>query len=88
MTAATFELGCNYWPRRRAMYMWRDLDLGEVREELAHIRELGFGVVRIFTLTEDFLVGPTSVDPARVAALVDVAQAAKGRGTDPEAHRM
>lgn len=62
------------------MYMWRDLDLGEVREELAHIRALGFGVVRIFALTEDFLVGPSSVDPARVAALVEVAQAAKDAG--------
>lgn len=78
--AGLFELGCNYWPRRRAMYMWRDFDLGEVRDELAHIRALGFGVVRIFTLTEDFLVDPTSVHAARVAALVDVAQAAKDAG--------
>jgi endo-1,4-beta-mannosidase len=80
MSADIFELGCNYWPRSRAMYMWRDLDLGEVREELAQIRDLGFDVVRIFTLTEDFLPGPTSVDPRKVAALVDVARAAKDAG--------
>jgi endo-1,4-beta-mannosidase len=80
MTSDVFELGCNYWPRRSAMYMWRDLDLGEVREELFQIRELGFDVVRIFTLTEDFLLGPTSVDARRVDALVDVARAAKDVG--------
>jgi hypothetical protein len=27
----TFELGVNYWPRRRAMCMWREFDLGEIR---------------------------------------------------------
>jgi endo-1,4-beta-mannosidase len=80
MNPAVFELGCNYWPRRRAMYMWRGLDLGEVREELLEIRELGFGVVRIFALTEDFLLGPRSVDAGRVGALVEVAQAAKDAG--------
>lgn len=36
-----FELGCNYWPRGSAMYMWRGLDLGEVRADFAHLRELG-----------------------------------------------
>jgi endo-1,4-beta-mannosidase len=80
MSEDRFELGCNYWPRRRAMYMWRDLDLGEVREEFAHVRGLGFDVVRVFTLTEDFLLGPTAVDPGRVSALVDVARAAKDAG--------
>jgi hypothetical protein len=25
--ATTFELGLNYWPKRRAMYMWRDFAL-------------------------------------------------------------
>lgn len=42
----TFELGLNYWPRRRAMYMWRDLDLGEVNDDMAHIASMGFDVVR------------------------------------------
>ena len=37
-----FELGCNYWPRHSAMYMWRELDLGAVRAEMAHMRDLGF----------------------------------------------
>lgn len=75
-----FELGCNYWPRRTAMYMWRDFDLGEIRDELAQMRDLGFGVVRVFALTEDFLVSPTKVDARHVDALVQVATAAKDAG--------
>ena len=44
--AVAFELGINYWPRRRAMYMWREHDLAEVRDEMAQIAALGFDVVR------------------------------------------
>jgi endo-1,4-beta-mannosidase len=80
MKPDVFELGCNYWPRRRAMYMWRDLDLGEVRDDFQRIRDLAFAVVRIFALTEDFLLGPTSVSTRHVEALVDVARAAKDAG--------
>lgn len=76
----TFELGINYWPRRRAMYMWRELDLAEVRDEMAHIADLGFDVVRVFALTEDFLPEPTKVASEKVAQLVRVVQAAKDAG--------
>jgi endo-1,4-beta-mannosidase len=72
-----FELGCNYWPRRSAMYMWRELDLGEVRAELAHMRDLGFHVVRFFLLTEDFLPEPTRVASGMLARLVEVARIAR-----------
>jgi beta-galactosidase len=71
-----FELGCNYWPVRSAMYMWRELDLGEVRAELAHMRDIGFSVVRFFLLTEDFLPEPTRVASDKVAQLVEVARIA------------
>jgi endo-1,4-beta-mannosidase len=71
-----FELGCNYWPQKSAMYMWRELDLGAVRAELAHMRDLGFHVVRFFLLTEDFLPEPSRVDAAKVAQLVEVARIA------------
>ena len=76
----TFELGVNYWPRRRAMYMWREFDLGEVREDMSRIADLGFDVVRLLTLTEDFLPEPMTVDARMVARLVDVARAAKDVG--------
>jgi endo-1,4-beta-mannosidase len=76
----TFELGVNYWPRSRAMYMWRDLDLGEVRDDMARIGELGFDVVRLFALAEDFLPAPRGVSARAVARLVEVVAAAGAAG--------
>jgi endo-1,4-beta-mannosidase len=62
------------------MYMWRELDLGEVREEMAQIASMGFEVVRIFPLTQDFLPRALTVDEKMIARLVDVTQAAKDAG--------
>ncbi len=76
----TFELGVNYWPRRRAMYMWRELDLGEVRDDMAHIASMGFDVVRVFVLTEDFLPGPRTVSMPMVERLVAVSRSARDAG--------
>jgi endo-1,4-beta-mannosidase len=76
----TFELGVNYWPRRSAMYMWRELDIGEVREEMAQIAAIGFDVVRLFTLAQDFLPRPLCVAGDMVANLVHVVRAAKDAG--------
>ena len=78
--ASRFELGVNYWPRRRAMYMWREFDLAEVRDELAHIADMGFDAVRLFALTEDFLPAQDSVAPEMVGRLVEVARAARDVG--------
>jgi beta-galactosidase len=58
------------------MYMWRELDLGEVRADFAHLRDLGVSVVRFFLLTEDFLPAPLTVPTAQISALVEVARAA------------
>jgi endo-1,4-beta-mannosidase len=76
----TFELGVNYWPRRSAMYMWRELDIGEVRDEMAHIASLGFDVVRVFTLAQDFLPEPLCVAGNMVANLLKVVRAANDAG--------
>jgi endo-1,4-beta-mannosidase len=76
----SFELGINYWPRRSAMYMWRELDLGEVREEMAQIASMGFDVVRVFTLAQDFLPRPLCVAGDMVANLLSVVRAAKDAG--------
>lgn len=62
------------------MYMWRELDLGEVRDEFAHIADMGFDTVRLLTLTEDFLPARESVDARMVGRLVDVARVAKEAG--------
>ena len=80
MTEAAFELGINYWPRRRAMYMWREFDLGEIRDEMAHIASMGFDTVRVFALTEDFLPAPDAVDARMVSRLVEVARVAADAG--------
>ena len=76
----TFELGVNYWPRRSAMYMWREFDLGEVRDDMAQIAAIGFDVVRVFALAQDFLTGPRTVAAENVTRLVEVARAAKDAG--------
>jgi len=62
------------------MYMWREFDLAEVRDELAHIADIGFDTVRLFALTQDFLSNPETVAPDMVARLVEVARAAKDTG--------
>lgn len=76
----SFELGVNYWPKRRAMYMWHDFDLGEVRDDFAQIADIGFDVVRIFALTQDFLPGPLSVAREMLGRLVEVLRVAKDAG--------
>ena len=75
-----FELGVNYWPRRSAMWMWREFDIGEVRDDMAQIANIGFDVVRFFALTRDFLSAPMTVEPEMIARLEQVAIAAKDAG--------
>jgi len=76
MTGVAFELGINYWPSRRAMYMWQQLDLVEVRDEMMHIADMGFDTVRLFALTQDFLPEVGRVDAAMVNRLVQVVRIA------------
>jgi endo-1,4-beta-mannosidase len=76
----TFELGVNYWPRRSAMYTWREFDPGEIREEMAQIASIGFDVVRIFALAQDFIPLALTVDPTMIARLVEVVQLAADAG--------
>lgn len=62
------------------MYMWRELDLAEIRDEMAQIADMGFETVRMFALTQDFLPRPDTVDPQMVARLVEVARIVKEAG--------
>ena len=78
--APAFELGVNYWPRRRAMYMWREWDAGEIRDDMAHIADMGFDVVRLLALAEDFMPGAGRVDAAMVGRMVDVVRIAGEAG--------
>ena len=62
--------------------MWRELDIGEVRDEMMQIASLGFDVVRIFPLTEDFLPTPSTVEPRMVQRIVEVVRAAADAGLE------
>ena len=62
------------------MYMWREFDLGEVHDDMAHIASIGFDVVRVFVLFEDFLPGPRTVSAPMVERLVAVSRSARDAG--------
>jgi endo-1,4-beta-mannosidase len=62
------------------MYMWREFDIAEVRDEMAQIAAIGFDVVRVFALTQDFLPRPLTVAADMVSRLVDVVRAASDAG--------
>ena len=78
--AARFRLGINYWPTRRALGMWSDLDPAETREDFARIAAAGFDCVRVFLLWEDFQPEPDEVSTGRLDDLVAVADAAREAG--------
>ena len=79
-TPQPFVLGVNYWPRRKAMYWWRDFDPGEVQEEFSVISGLGLQKVRLFLLWEDFQPTPDQVSAPALANLVQVADIAADNG--------
>lgn len=62
------------------MYMWREFDIAEVRDDMARIADMGFDVARVFVLMQDFMPRQTEVSAAMVAHLEDVASAAKHAG--------
>jgi len=79
-----FNLGVNYWPRRKAMYWWNNFDAGEVREEFSIIKEMGLDIVRFFLLWDDFQPEPDSVSKTvleNLATVCDIA-AENGLGVD------
>ena len=56
-----FVIGVNYWPRKKAMYWWKDFDEKEVQEEFGEIEQLSLSVVRIFLDWEEFQPKPTEI---------------------------
>ena len=62
------------------MYTWREFDAGEIREEMAQIASIGFDVVRIFALAQDFIPLALTVDATMIARLVEVVQIASDAG--------
>jgi endo-1,4-beta-mannosidase len=76
----SFPVGVNYWPRRKAMYWWKDFERDEVAAEFDVIAGLGLSLVRIFLLWEDFQPTPDVVAADALAHLEAVADVAAERG--------
>lgn len=62
------------------MWMWREFDIGEIRDDMVQIASMGFDVARFFALTRDFLPAPMTVAPEMIARLEQVALAGKDAG--------
>src|SRR5262245_59278844 len=76
-----FLLGVNYWPRDRAMSMWRGgLDRKRVAEDFGEIRDLGLKVVRFFLFWEDFQPSAEEISRAALADLGAVVEEAERLG--------
>jgi endo-1,4-beta-mannosidase len=76
--ASPFVLGVNYWPRKKAMYWWKDFERAEVESEFGQIVALGLQVVRIFLFWEDFQPAPNLVNDRALddlGTVLDVARA-------------
>ena len=69
MKTQAFLLGVNYWPRKKGMRWWDRFDEGEAREELAMIRDLGLGHVRVFLLWESFQPEPERIETRAIGHL-------------------
>jgi endo-1,4-beta-mannosidase len=80
MQQNTFTLGVNYWPRKKAMYWWKDFDRAEVETEFAEIAALKLQVVRIFLFWEDFQPVPDRVSDRALADLGSVLDVARDVG--------
>ena len=42
----SFSLGVNYWPRKKAMYWWRQFDEKEVKQEFQIIKSNELDLIR------------------------------------------
>ena len=75
-----FRLGCNYWPRNKAMSWWSDFDAGEVGDEFDVIAGLGMDCVRLFLLWDAWMPSPDVVSTRCLQDLGRVCDAAAARG--------
>jgi len=62
------------------MWMWREFDIGEIRDDMAQMAAMGFDVVRFFALTRDFLPAPMTVALEMIGRLEQVALAGRDAG--------
>ncbi len=67
-----FIVGVNYWPRKKAMYMWKEFDPKEIEEDFRILENLGIKYVRIFLLWEDFQPKPDEISESALKKLQQV----------------
>lgn len=76
-SATDFVVGVNYWPRKKAIYWWKNFDKHEVRHEFGEIKQLNLSVVRIFLDWEEFQPKPTKISSdalERLHEVLDIAE--------------
>ena len=74
-----FIVGVNYWPRKTAMFMWREFDRDVVEEDMSIISSLGLSCIRIYLLWEDFQPTPQTVPTVMLDRLVELLESADRR---------
>ena len=72
-----FILGVNYWPRKKAMYWWRDFDENEVNREFKEIAGYGLNTIRFFLDWEYFQPHPSKINNQAIKNLEKVFDIAK-----------
>jgi endo-1,4-beta-mannosidase len=75
-----FSVGINYWPRRSAMHMWQRFDIGEIRDDMLRIADLGLDTVRFFLRWADFQPEPGRMDRRMLERLQTVMEAIGAAG--------
>lgn len=83
MNEQTFSLGVTYWPRPRTagvLCSWAAADLGALRDELGHIRELGCDTVRLELRWAEAQPGPSRIDSAALRGLERALDRAQDQG--------
>lgn len=73
-----FLIGVNYWPRKKAMYWWKNFDEEEVKKEFGEIKQLNLQVVRIFLDWEEFQPKPGKIDSNALKNFETVLDIAEG----------
>jgi len=77
MKKEEFILGVNYWPRKKAMYWWRDFDENEVDKEFKEIASYGLNTIRFFLDWEYFQPQPAEINNKAIKNLGKVFDIAK-----------
>lgn len=72
-----FIIGVNYWPRKKAMYWWRNFDEKEIDKEFKEISKIGLNTIRFFLDWEYFQPQPSKINNKAIKELKKVFDIAK-----------